>query len=421
MMLRQCITFLRTRGFSAVLPLDHHIYLHKLTGVMIAIYSFVHTLMHLMNFSIVVVNDPVINARNFTLAEWFFTARPGLFGLIGGVANPTGFALFVILLIMFICSQPFVRRKGSFEVFYWTHLLYIPFWILVIFHGPNFWKWFIGPGVIYLIERVFRFVWMKSEYGKTYISSGLLLPSRVTHLVIKRPSHFYFRPGDYVFVNIPVIATYEWHPFTISSAPEQEDYMWLHIRGVGEWTNSLYAYFEREQERLHNGEVPPHRRSIQSPDLLSSKSTTPQTDFLAKNLSRMHNNQTFDSGLTPKSNDNENPTNGDRNSVTPQRPPRFNPGTSRLAIDSYPAETAKYERQNSESRPTIKNIKASLQRTFSRKENREKTGVTNEGFISDASDPNSRTKMLLAKVPLEKSLSVPDMENRMKKRERLMA
>lgn len=28
--------------------------------------------------------------------------------------------------------------------------------------------------------------------------------------------------------------------------------MWLHIRGVGEWTNRLYDYFDKEQERLHN-------------------------------------------------------------------------------------------------------------------------------------------------------------------------
>lgn len=28
--------------------------------------------------------------------------------------------------------------------------------------------------------------------------------------------------------------------------------MWLHIRGVGEWTNRLYEYFDREQEKLHN-------------------------------------------------------------------------------------------------------------------------------------------------------------------------
>jgi hypothetical protein len=65
--------------------------------------------------------------------------------------------------------------------------MYVPFWILLILHGPNFWKWFILPGCLYGIERIMRLVWMKSERGKTYISSGLLLPSRVTHLVIKRP------------------------------------------------------------------------------------------------------------------------------------------------------------------------------------------------------------------------------------------
>ncbi|CAG0883766.1 unnamed protein product [Darwinula stevensoni] len=73
---------------------------------------------------------------------------------------------------------------------------------------------------------------------------------QVTHLVIKRPAQFYFHPGDYVYVNIPDIAKYEWHPFTISSAPEQEGEVWLHVRGVGEWTNRLYEYFESEHQRL---------------------------------------------------------------------------------------------------------------------------------------------------------------------------
>ena len=92
----------------------------------------------------------------------------------------------------------------------------------MIFHGPNFWKWLFVPGTIYLMEKIRRLIWLRSLRGKTYISSGLLLPSKVTHLVIKRPPHLDFHPGDYVFVNVPVIAKYEWHPFTISSAPEQE-------------------------------------------------------------------------------------------------------------------------------------------------------------------------------------------------------
>jgi NADPH oxidase 5 len=257
LMLRQTLTFLRTRGFGEILPLDNHIYLHKLTGWLIVFYGSLHTLMHLINFSFYVIYDPVINANNYSLAEFFFTSRPGLFGLVPGWANPTGFLLIAILLIMFICSLPYVRRGGSFEVFYWTHLLYVPFWILVILHGPVFWKWFIIPGCIFVIERVLRFIWMRSDRGKTYVSSGIILPSKVINLVIKRPFHFCHRPGDYVFINIPAIAKYEWHPFTLSSAPEEDDHITLHIRAVGQWTNRLLDFFQKEQEKLHNGEVLP--------------------------------------------------------------------------------------------------------------------------------------------------------------------
>lgn len=132
--------------------------------------------------------------------------------------------VYIYFLIFFLQFRNFLFIT---QIFYWSHLLYIPFWILIIFHGPNFWKWFVGPGVIYLVEKFRRLIWLRSQRGKTYISSGLLLPSKVTHLVIKRPPNFHFYPGDYIFVNIPVIARYEWHPFTISSAPEQEGKLFM--------------------------------------------------------------------------------------------------------------------------------------------------------------------------------------------------
>ena len=70
----------------------------------------------------------------------------------------------------------------------------------------------------------------------------------MTHLVIKRPPNFQYKPGDYVIVNIPQIAEYEWHPFTISSSPDMASYVWLHIRGVGTWTKKLYEYYEEKEE-----------------------------------------------------------------------------------------------------------------------------------------------------------------------------
>ena len=39
-------------------------------------------------------------------------------------------------------------------------------------------------------------------------------------MAISRPPGFKFKAGDYLFIKIPSLAKYEYHPFTISSAPE---------------------------------------------------------------------------------------------------------------------------------------------------------------------------------------------------------
>jgi len=54
-----------------------------------------------------------------------------------------------------------------------------------------------------------------------------------------KKASFKYKPGQYLFLNCPYIGAQEWHPFTISSAPE-EDYVGLHIRIVGDWTGDLW-------------------------------------------------------------------------------------------------------------------------------------------------------------------------------------
>ena len=149
-----------------------------------------------------------------------------------------------------------------FQIFYWTHFLYLLFWLLVILHAPNFWKWFIGPACLFVFEKVISIYKSHSKKGKSYVTAGVVLPSKVVNLVIKRPPNFTFKPGDYIYLNIPSIANCEWHPFTISSAPEETGTLSLHIRAVGHWTNSLYEYFEREQARLEGQTSPETKRSV---------------------------------------------------------------------------------------------------------------------------------------------------------------
>ena len=56
------------------------------------------------------------NGTQWNEGQWLFTVNPGVFGLVGGIANPSGFALIAIITVMTICSMPFVRKGGRFEV-----------------------------------------------------------------------------------------------------------------------------------------------------------------------------------------------------------------------------------------------------------------------------------------------------------------
>jgi NADPH oxidase len=46
------------------------------------------------------------------------------------------------------------------------------------------------------------------------------------------------RAGQYIFLSCPEISYFQWHPFTLTSAPE-EDYLSVHIRVVGDFTKAL--------------------------------------------------------------------------------------------------------------------------------------------------------------------------------------
>uniref|UniRef100_A0A4W6FYZ5 NADPH oxidase 5 n=1 Tax=Lates calcarifer TaxID=8187 RepID=A0A4W6FYZ5_LATCA len=240
LMLRRCLTWLRATWVVRILPLDQNILLHQIVGYAILCFTLVHTTAHIFNFV------QLSEGSEYSLWEYLLTTRPGI-GWVKGTASVTGVVLQVVICLMVLCSSTFVRRSGHFEVFYWSHLSFVWVWSLLMVHCANFWKWFVVPGLVFLLEKIVGIA--VSRMGGLYIVEVNLLPSKVTHLVIKRPQFFHFKPGDYVYINIPVIAKYEWHPFTISSAPEQSDSLWLHVRSMGQWTNRLYEYFRQPESQ----------------------------------------------------------------------------------------------------------------------------------------------------------------------------
>lgn len=75
----------------------------------------------------------------------------------------------------------------SCQIFYWTHLLSLPFWVLLVLHGPNFWKWLLVPGVAFLLETSLRVSQVCTPRGQTHIVGGTTLPSQVRALLRIKP------------------------------------------------------------------------------------------------------------------------------------------------------------------------------------------------------------------------------------------
>lgn len=114
----------------------------------------------------------------YTAWEWLLTAKPGLFGLVKGWANPTGFGLLAAVTIMTVCSMPFVRRSGKFQVFFFTHLLYWVYAVLLILHAPVFWICILLPLAIFVVEKLYRAASTLMGQGRSAIEEGIPLASK---------------------------------------------------------------------------------------------------------------------------------------------------------------------------------------------------------------------------------------------------
>ncbi|XP_071826434.1 NADPH oxidase 5-like isoform X2 [Apostichopus japonicus] len=253
--LREFLTYLRSCRFTKFFQIDENIDIHRHIGYIIAFQAVCHTVAHIGNAHHVVKNKN----GDFTMLDLLLT-NPHLTSLghpwVAGTAFQSGWMLGLILLLMVLLSMNFVRRQGHFQVFYFSHLLYVVFWGFLLLHGPRFWKFFLLPASLFVYEKVMNLETIRTAFygGKSYIKEARVLTSKVTHLKITRPPNFDYEPGDYVFIRIPALAKMEWHPFTISSAPEEKETFSLHIRSAGNWTNKLYKFIEN-QARINDDNV----------------------------------------------------------------------------------------------------------------------------------------------------------------------
>lgn len=212
-------------------PIDHNIAAHKFIAFVMAFGACGHMFFHFVNYAL----RPDQTIELFGVVPWY-----------------TGGVIMLCILLIFSGALYNVKTK-QFEIFWYTHIFIFPlFFAVLLLHGkswynPNFWKWFALPAVLYGLERI---VAVQRHKKRVTLLSATLMKPNVFSLEIEKSGPFAARgsvepyeEGMYCYINCPHLSRFEWHPFTISSAPSDKT-VTFHIRVSvpGSWTSRLQDY-----------------------------------------------------------------------------------------------------------------------------------------------------------------------------------
>ncbi|CAG8473681.1 19469_t:CDS:2 [Dentiscutata erythropus] len=230
--LRNIIKYLRALSFlNKLIPFDENLWFHRQTAYAMLFWTLVHVFAHYVNFW------RLEQLGKFQAWQLHYTTWAGL----------TGHFMLLIMLLMYTSAHHKMRHQ-SFETFWYTHHLAFFFMFCLFFHGHGCfvktaegvckgylsWRFTIIGGILYFFERVLREIRARQA---TKITKVIDHPSKAVEIQFDKPS-FRYKAGQYLFLNIPAISTWQWHPFTITSAPD-DPFVSIHVRQVGDFTNKL--------------------------------------------------------------------------------------------------------------------------------------------------------------------------------------
>lgn len=269
---RNTITWLRNKTkLGGAVPFDDNLNFHKVVAVAIAAAVGTHAISHLT------CDFPrLLHASDeeyMPMRHYFGDSRPDDFWwFVKGTEGWTGIVMVVLMTISFTLATPWFRRGRlslpgplkrltGFNAFWYSHHLFVIVYILLIIHGTflylnkkwyekTTWMYLAVPVILYSSERLIRL--FRSSIRAVRILKVAVYPGNVLALHVSKPQGFRYRSGQYIFVNCSAVSPFEWHPFSITSSP-QDDYVSVHIRTLGDWTRQLKVVFSELCQRSTDG------------------------------------------------------------------------------------------------------------------------------------------------------------------------
>jgi len=139
-----------------------------------------------------------------------------------------------------------------FNLWYTTHILLgIVMFVMLFLHSVSFAIFVTVWWTLDIIIRYGIIVTQNKSEARIRVIGDKKRPDIQSHepaveVLINKPPGFRYQSGQFVRVAIPAISAVEFHPFSISSAPNEEC-ITLHVRRLGDWTDKLVQLAEKCQ------------------------------------------------------------------------------------------------------------------------------------------------------------------------------
>ncbi|KAI3952597.1 hypothetical protein MKW98_015826 [Papaver atlanticum] len=240
---RNTITWLRKTKLGAVIPFDDNINFHKVMGIGIAMWVALHAVPHLACGFPRLIH--VSNDEYKPMKPFFGEDKPENYWLLlKGVEGVSGIFMVVFMAIAFTFATTWFRRSRitlpwpftrliGFNTFWYSHHL---FYHCIRSSHLQTWMYLAVPVTLNACERLTRA--LRSSINPVKIRKIVIYPGNVLTVHTWIPQGFKYKSGQYMFIKCPDVSPFEWHPFSITSAPA-EDYLSVHIQTVGDWSRQL--------------------------------------------------------------------------------------------------------------------------------------------------------------------------------------
>jgi predicted ferric reductase len=212
---------LKTSFISSMLniPYQKLFLFHIWLSYLFVILSILHTSFYIANYS-----TPDFQNLPYTTIQDMFIPITRMWGTLAFMWG-----------ILFIISTCF--RRQSYTKFKYFHFSFVLMFVFIMLHKSQSIP-FLVLGLTFITYDFIETV----AYGFIPNYKATLEVCHTKFVKITVPYHnLKYKPGEHIYINIPKLSRIEWHPFTIASAPH-DDELYIYVCGLGSFTKKLVTY-----------------------------------------------------------------------------------------------------------------------------------------------------------------------------------